>query len=174
MLDLRQHLRLSTDSAGHPQGEHVSPRYGKGLLMVDKRVPPDKIRVTDAQRHATVALLGRAFAAGCVTAAEFDDRVTAVWAAVTREELAATTADLPPQLPDLTASPPGRAERLRPVVRQASSAWLTLSVISISLWGLACLAGGVHAVYPWWIWMLGGGATLLAPIWHLVERERAP
>jgi hypothetical protein len=49
---------------------------------------------------------------------------------------------------------------------------LTLSVISISLWGLTCLADGAHAVYPWWIWVLGGGATLLAPLWHLVERGR--
>ena len=42
--------------------------------------------------------LSRALAQGRLTAAEYDERVTAAYAAVTREELARLTRDLPGRL----------------------------------------------------------------------------
>jgi hypothetical protein len=56
---------------------------------MDRSVPPEQVRVSDAQCLVAVELLGRGFAAGCLSATEFDERATAVWAARTRGELVA-------------------------------------------------------------------------------------
>lgn len=53
------------------------------------------IRVSDADREQVVALLQRHHAAGRLTLAELDERVTAAYAARTRDQLDPLTADLP-------------------------------------------------------------------------------
>lgn len=52
------------------------------------------VRATDADRRTMVDELGHAFAAGCLTITEFDQRATAAWAATTRRDLAVLAEDL--------------------------------------------------------------------------------
>ncbi len=137
--------------------------------MGEMRVPPDRVRLTDAQRQETVNRLGGALRAGCLTVAEFDERVSAVWAASVRAEIEMLTADLPSSLPPLSTDN-GRAfgDRIRPALRAAGGAWLAASVVSVVVWAMLCMAGG-QLIAPFWAWVLCGGATILAPLWHLVE-----
>jgi len=61
-------------------------------------IPPDAsltVRASDAEREQTVALLQDGFADGRLTQAELEERVTAAYAARTRDELQDLTLDLP-------------------------------------------------------------------------------
>jgi hypothetical protein len=55
-------------------------------------------RVSDAERRAVVRRLERALRDGRLTIVEFDQRVQATYAALTRGELEDLTEDLPPDL----------------------------------------------------------------------------
>jgi hypothetical protein len=57
--------------------------------------PPEAIRAGDADRDAAAGALADAVAAGRLSLAEHDARLDALFAAVTQDELAAVTADLP-------------------------------------------------------------------------------
>lgn len=140
--------------------------------MSERKISADQVRVTDAQRREMVDTLGRAFAAGCLTIGEFEQRVGSAWAAVTRAELATLRADLPVTLPALGPPPrPRIGTMIRPVVRQLSTWWLILSALTIALWGLLTIGGGPDAAQQWWIWPVGGGAALLVPLWHIATRD---
>lgn len=56
---------------------------------------PGELRASDGEREDVVALLTRALSEGRITAAEFDERVDAAYAATTRAALDALTTDLP-------------------------------------------------------------------------------
>jgi hypothetical protein len=56
------------------------------------------VRASNAEREAAVELLQRAVGEGRITMAEFEERVTAAYAAKTRGELDVLTADLPRSL----------------------------------------------------------------------------
>jgi len=56
------------------------------------------LRVSDAERQAAVRRLERALRDGRLTIVEFDQRVQAAYAALTRGELDDLTSDLPPDL----------------------------------------------------------------------------
>jgi hypothetical protein len=56
---------------------------------------PPRIRAADADRDRVVAALGAHYAAGRLSAGEFDDRVTAAMAARTLDDLDRLLADLP-------------------------------------------------------------------------------
>ena len=57
-------------------------------------VPVPRMRASDVDRHATVAVLQDAMARGLLTPAEGGDRMNAAFAAVHLEDLTAITADL--------------------------------------------------------------------------------
>lgn len=70
------------------------------------------IRASDADRDQVVALLLRHHAAGRLTLAELDERITAAYAARTRDQLNALTIDLPTDpaidaIPAVPAADPG-------------------------------------------------------------------
>jgi len=54
------------------------------------------VRASDTERDLAAALLQRHYAEGRLTLAELEERVAAAFAARTREQLRALTADLPP------------------------------------------------------------------------------
>lgn len=56
------------------------------------------VRTSDAERQVVVRRLERALRDGRLTIGEFDQRVQATYAALTRGELQDLTADLPPDL----------------------------------------------------------------------------
>jgi uncharacterized protein DUF1707 len=114
--------------------------------MVEKHERPDQLRVMHADRQRAVERLGVAMTAGCLTLSEFEERVAAAWAARVRMDLDALMTDLPPELAVIEARGAKRAaaDRMLPVLRGASATWLVLSTISLMLWGLACVMGGVH------------------------------
>jgi len=76
---------------------------------------PPAVRITDADRERTAALLERACGEGRLTLEEFSVRVGAVWAADDSAELARTTEDLAP-LP-----PVGSSQTVEKVVTVFSS-----------------------------------------------------
>ncbi|WP_248837931.1 DUF1707 SHOCT-like domain-containing protein [Frankia sp. AgKG'84/4] len=59
--------------------------------------PPPALRVSDSEREEVARVLRDALAEGRLTFAEFDERVGAAYAARTRDDFAALTADLPVQ-----------------------------------------------------------------------------
>ncbi len=56
------------------------------------------IRASDRERALVIARLTRALEQGRLSLAEYDERVAAVYSAVSREELAGLTDDLPGRL----------------------------------------------------------------------------
>lgn len=75
--------------------------------MVDGDAPRPAIRVSDAERDATVAMLRDATAEGRLTLHEFGERTERALAATTAAELVALTADLPAPV---ETAPPRRAK----------------------------------------------------------------
>lgn len=59
---------------------------------------PEGVRASDGEREAVVERLSRALSQGRVDLVEFEERVRAVYAAVTREQLDELTRDLPGRL----------------------------------------------------------------------------
>jgi hypothetical protein len=57
--------------------------------------PDDELRASDAERSATAELLRRHHAEGRLDTAELEERIERCYAAKTRGDLAALTADLP-------------------------------------------------------------------------------
>lgn len=128
--------------------------------------------MTNAERQHTVERLGRALADGCVTAAEFDDRVASTWAATTRGDLSGLTEDLPPDRPSLVpASALSLARRGHPALRAATAAWLILSAVSIVAWAILSVAAGISA--PWWAWIVGPTGATLATVWFACDQHQA-
>ena len=74
-------------------------------------MPEPGLRASDDDRDSVLQALERHFAAGRLNLDEFDQRSTAALAAVTLDDLASLTADLP----DLTGLPELTGEPARPV-----------------------------------------------------------
>jgi hypothetical protein len=90
---------------------------------------PD-LRVSHAERDQVIAALQRHTAAGRLTLDEFGERVDRALAAVTREDLAAVTRDLPAE-PGPTATTP--ALQYRQLAAAFLLAALTLAVLGVIL-----------------------------------------
>ena len=124
--------------------------------MPDTTIAQGQLRVSDAERERVTDQLAEHHAAGRLTLAELDERLSAALSSRTRDELAAPLADLPTQPPR-----PASATSRTPSV--ATIGWRThlgsyLALIA-GLWLIWALTGGG---YPWPIWpMLGWGIGLL-------------
>ena len=77
--------------------------------------PDDSIRVSDAERDATVRTLGDNAAVGRLTLDELEERASRALAAKTRGELAALTSDLPADAGQAGAGPTQPARVRKPV-----------------------------------------------------------
>jgi hypothetical protein len=83
---------------------------GRRSLMTD---PAHGIRASDADRDEAAGTLADATADGRISLTEHHARLDALYAAVTEDEVAAVTADLPASLPAGLAGPAGRGALLR-------------------------------------------------------------
>jgi hypothetical protein len=81
--------------------------------------------------------------------AEVDERLRATYAARTRADLAAVTADLP------QATPPRPPAPERPAVPTAARLpWLGVSALLLTIWALTSLAAG-HPLFFWPVFPIG-------------------
>jgi hypothetical protein len=138
---------------------------------------PDRrpeLRAADGDRQRVAEQLRRAHDEGRLDLDEFDERVTAAWAARTYGDLDALTADLPPE-PTVRAPAPlrGSSATVPPhgPDRGAVSAWATASLVNVLIWGVVSVAV-VGPVYPWWIWVAGPWGVLLLAQW--IGAQRGP
>jgi hypothetical protein len=118
------------------------------------------IRASDADRERVVEILRQNNIEGRLTSDEFEERMTAAYAAKTMGALAELTTDLPV---DLAAHARQQAELARrqaaqvPVSRQlraAISSWVSLGVVLTVIWVIS------GAGYYWPAWPLGIMAAL--------------
>lgn len=89
-----------------------------------------RLRVSDAERRATVQALERHTRDGRLTLSEFDERSRHAWAARTAADLTTVTADLPPIPPE---KPPSGIAR---------SAWRRGAIIALAATAGVGLIGG--------------------------------
>ena len=138
-------------------------------------MPEPHLRASDSDRAAVATALGGHMAAGRLTLAEYEERLTQVYATKTFGGLAALTADLPPSPGSRTPSP-APAHRPQPAHvggcgssssgwggdAHAWEAWRRTAIIVISIWTITSLAAW-ELIYFWPLWVLGPwGAVLLA------------
>jgi hypothetical protein len=83
-----------------PRGREAPPRDYAGGRTTGSRVVvmQRNLRASNAEREAVVERLERAVAEGRITMAEFEERVTAAYAALTHGDLEPLVADLPRSL----------------------------------------------------------------------------
>jgi hypothetical protein len=143
-------------------------------------MPEPYLRAADSDRTAVAAVLGEHMAAGRLTLAEYDERVTRAYAAKTYGELAELTTDLPalhdrrgaprsaPSQQPVPAYHPASSRagacgpRHRGSVADAWRAWFTTAMIVTTIWLITSLASWEFH-YFWPIWVIGPwGAVLLA------------
>jgi hypothetical protein len=139
-------------------------------------MPEPHLRASDRDRTAVATALGEHMAAGRLTLAEYEERLTQVYETKTFGGLAALTAELPPA-PGTRAPASSAAGRPQPASHMgacgASSsrwggdghaweAWRRTAIIVISIWAITSLASW-EFLYFWPMWVLGPwGAVLLA------------
>ncbi|WP_165617702.1 DUF1707 SHOCT-like domain-containing protein [Klenkia soli] len=131
-------------------------------------VPPSQLRVSDAERALVETRLRRAVEVGQLELGEFDQRAALTWAARTRADLAAVTADLGPlPPPEMTAA--SRQDVRAHVfsdtgggtaMRVLSTIWVCAFVVNVVTWGAVSLGTG-DLVFPWPLFVLSPGAVLL-------------
>lgn len=103
-----------------------------------------RIRTSDAEREQTAEVLRAAMGEGRLPLDEGEVRLTAVYAAVYRDELAPLTADLPGRgLPALARTPERRTVARRRLRGHASGVMLVSGVL-IASWA----ATGAHFFWP--------------------------
>ncbi|MSW64528.1 MAG: DUF1707 domain-containing protein [Actinobacteria bacterium] len=142
------------------------------MLLVSEPVPPSLLRVSDAERALVETRLRRAVEVGQLELREFDQRAALTWAARTRGDLDAVTADLgplpPPEVTAASRQPAVRGER-RPVfsdtgggtaMRVLAIIWACVFSINVVTWAAVSLGTGDPA-FPWPLFVLSPGVVLL-------------
>jgi hypothetical protein len=134
-------------------------------------------------RTAVATALGEHMAAGRLTLAEYEERLTHVYATKTIGGLATLTADLPPLTPAAVAAPvparhpaPARGNACGQwrAPRSQWASWASTALIVLAIWTLTSLASGTAGDF-WPIWVIGPwGAILLARTLTGGDRGRHP
>ncbi len=144
-------------------------------------MPEPHLRASDRDRTAVATALGEHMAAGRLTLAEYEERLTKVYETKTFGGLAALTADLPPT-PGTRTPPSAPARPPRPVhvpahvpghvnacgagpwgtLQDSWRAWSTTALIVLTVWLVTSVAS-TEFLYFWPAWVIGPwGAVLLA------------
>jgi hypothetical protein len=116
------------------------------------------VRASDAEREEFAEVLRKHAGEGRLDVDELDQRLEAVYAARTRDELEPLIADLPEVVPPTRSPRPdrGRPDRSRDVRRQLF-AYVAVNVLLVVVWA------ATGAGYFWPIWpMLGWGLGLIS------------
>jgi hypothetical protein len=149
----------STRTSADPLRRPAHTRRERGFDVTDPHV-----RASDAERDATVALLGDAAAEGYLTHDELDERLGTAFGARTRGDLTRLTQDLPPEWQAERSRQPARSaanREARNAIRPQAMTYLGLMAVMIIIWLVAGVTAG--AWYPWPIWpALGMGIALVA------------
>jgi Domain of unknown function (DUF1707) len=135
-------------------------------------MPEPHLRASDMDRAAVATALGQHMAAGRLTLAEYEERLTQAYATKTLGGLATLTADLPAPAPVAVTAPvparhpaPARGHACGQWSASARSpwvAWTRTALIVLTIWTLTAIATGTAAGF-WPIWVIGPwGAVLLA------------
>ena len=98
------------------------------VVEYSRAMPEPGLRAADDDRDTVLHTLERHVAAGRLTLDEFDQRSTAALAAVTLDDLAVLTADLP-ELPAEPERQPGPAGHERHLVLLFAIAFVALAVL---------------------------------------------
>jgi Domain of unknown function (DUF1707) len=135
------------------------------------RAPEPHLRASDSDRTAVATALGEHMAAGRLTLAEYEERLTHVYETKTLGGLATLTADLPsldvPRTPAPAAAArvPARAAACgawREPRNSAWSSWLRTALIVVGIWLVTSVATST-LLFFWPIWVIGPwGVVLLA------------
>lgn len=118
------------------------------------------IRASDADRERVVEILRQHNVEGRITSEEFEERMTAAYAAKTLGALAELTTDLPVDLAEHTRRQEELARREAaqvPFLRQMRaelSSWASLAIVLTVIWAIAGFG------YYWPAWPLGITAAL--------------
>src|SRR5579871_2614026 len=104
-----------------------------------RAVPPDQMRVSDAERQEMADALGKHFADGRLDRSEFDERVHRAMSAKTRMDFAGLTDDLPPSGTP-AAGPAGPPPSLRR--RHGLGFFALVAVVALII--------GATFTAPWW------------------------
>lgn len=133
--------------------------------------PGEGVRIGNAEREEVVTQLQTAFAEGRLEVAEFDQRVSQVYAARTAGELVPLTADLPvPAARSQRPVPaPAESDERAPkrstgdrTLRAIWQVWATAVLINVVIWAIVSISSQ-ELIYFWPIWVAGPwGAVLLA------------
>ncbi|MEV0106165.1 DUF1707 domain-containing protein [Nocardia sp. NPDC050799] len=115
-------------------------------------------RASDAERDRIVRELSRHLGDGRIDLAEYDQRVAQVYRTTTRAELTDVLADLPTPAPARAAAPRSRFPIWQ---RIEATAWLTVSVLVLVIWGAISLGVG-EVTYFWPLWVIGPWGAVLA------------
>ena len=137
------------------------------------------VRVSDQERDQTAAVLRDHFAAGRITQDELNERVQAVYAARTQQQLSALVRDLPalPATPQqLKAELVQRRSQLRRRLIQESGGGLAIFAVCVVVWAANGTSSGF---WPGWVALfcvvpvIRNGWRLYGPAPELdrVERE---
>jgi hypothetical protein len=121
-----------------------------------------QLRAADSDRDGAAADLREHFAAGRLSEAEFSERLEAVYAAITVDELTRIRADLPDPRPLPVAAGPRELARRR--IYQDAGAVVILDLGCVVVWA----ATGAHGQF-WPIWVIAVSALRLArDAWRLL------
>ncbi|TDQ48259.1 DUF1707 SHOCT-like domain-containing protein [Actinorugispora endophytica] len=140
----------------------------------EDRVPPKRMRASDADRDAAAERLAVALAEGRLDLEEYDRRLTLAMRAVVMGDLVLLTADLPqppPPEPDPPELVPSEARELVPSSTWQDWIdewrwWLGGAIIMTGIWGVTSVIGG--DLLPFWpLVPLGIWAAILlaAAVW---------
>jgi hypothetical protein len=118
-------------------------------------------RASDAERQEIVAQLSRHLNDGRIDLGEYDERVAAVYATTTRDELQRVLADLPPLRARTVSAQPGPRRRVPLWQRIELTAWFGVGLLCVVIWALVSLGLG-EFTYPWPLWVIGpwGGVLI--------------
>lgn len=148
-------------------------------------IPPERIRVTDADRQVVAERLRRAHDEASLTLDEYDERLIAVWSAKTRGDLGVLTADLPPDhiatrpvapTGGATVAPRGASPASgggRTALRVLALIWLIACLVNFVVWGLVCVTN-VEFYYPWFLWVVVPPGAILGGLWWSLYGRRRP
>ena len=135
-------------------------------------MPEPHLRASDMDRAAVATALGEHMAAGRLTLAEYEERLTQAYATKTLGGLATLTADLPSMTPAPVNAPvpvrhpaPARMHSCGSwagSTRSQWGAWTRTALIVLTIWTLTSIVSGT-AIFFWPMWVIGPwGAILLA------------
>jgi hypothetical protein len=132
-------------------------------------MPEPHLRAADTDRAELATILGEHMAAGRLTVAEYEERLTRAYAAKTYGELAELTADLPRGPVPAVRSGAAPARREDRAARRggrhdadtwAWGSWASTAAIVITIWAITCLASW-QLLYFWPVWVIGPWGVVL-------------